>query len=305
MNLFVVGNGFDIAHGLKTSYIDFRCYLEEQDWDYLRSLEEMYGFTIESKQEFVENYLWRDFEKNLSLIDETHIIENGESIELGLESEDIGVEDTLNEYWEDQYGFIQRLNEFIKLWIKQVNIDADRKTNRISADTNDLFITFNYTLLLEKVYKVDKYNILHIHGSIDEDYDLSPVIGHGDYSKVIEMKRISEEVSEEFHEKKCSIYNAVANYYDRTFKDVKHFLGINKYFFKRLKNIEEISIIGHSLGDVDMPYFKEIKRYVKQDSIWNIYYYDKEKATCFKNKIISIGVDESNIRMLRSQDFFK
>ena len=29
-NLFVIGNGFDLAHGLKTSYEDFKLYLMEQ-----------------------------------------------------------------------------------------------------------------------------------------------------------------------------------------------------------------------------------------------------------------------------------
>ena len=28
MNLIILGNGFDLAHGLKTSYCDLRCYLK-------------------------------------------------------------------------------------------------------------------------------------------------------------------------------------------------------------------------------------------------------------------------------------
>ena len=30
MKLFIIGNGFDLAHGLKTSYEDFRAYLQEE-----------------------------------------------------------------------------------------------------------------------------------------------------------------------------------------------------------------------------------------------------------------------------------
>ena len=33
--LFVIGNGFDRAHGLKTSYWDFRKYLEKYAEDFL------------------------------------------------------------------------------------------------------------------------------------------------------------------------------------------------------------------------------------------------------------------------------
>lgn len=302
MNLFIIGNGFDLAHGLETSYWNFRQYLKDIDWSYLQSLEEMYGFYIGSSGDASKEYLWRDFETNLSNIDETSIIEQGENIELGLEWEDIGVEDTLYDYWEGQYRFIERLNDFVMSWIKQVDINIQRITD--SINTEDLFITFNYTLLLEKVYGIDKYNILHIHGSIDED-DNFPVIGHGNKDKIVEMQEIYTKSGKNFYEKKSAIYSAVANYYARTLKDVDYFISTNKYFFSRLNDIESIHIIGHSLGDVDMPYFREIYNNVSEDTIWHIYYYSEDSMIGYREKIISIGVNEDNIRMLNSNLFFR
>ncbi|WP_099335500.1 bacteriophage abortive infection AbiH family protein [Clostridium cadaveris] len=303
MKLFIIGNGFDLAHGLKTSYGDFRDYLEEEDWSYLESLEDMYGFCIDSKREWVKEYLWRDFEMNLSDIDETRIIEVGENIDLGLEGGDISCEDTLNEYWDEQYKFIERLNEFVKNWIKQLDISTMRKTDRINEDTNGLFITFNYTLLLEEVYGVEDYDILHIHGSINNN-DSAPVIGHGNKEKIIEMNEISKDAGEKFEEKKCSIYGAVANYYERTLKDVQDFIRWNRSFFSRLNSVDEIFIIGHSLGDVDMPYFDEIKNNVSDNTIWNIYYYNDDDEILYREKIISMGVNERNIRVLKTDEFF-
>ncbi|SDP76227.1 bacteriophage abortive infection AbiH family protein [Clostridium gasigenes] len=303
MNLFVIGNGFDLAHGLKTLYGDFRDYLEEEDWSYLEALENMYGFCIDSKKEWVKEYLWKDFETNLSNIDEATIIDGGEYMDLGLEGGDIGVEDTLDEYWQEQYGFIERLNEFVMSWIKKIDIDTTIRTDVIDADTSNKFITFNYTLLLEEMYKVDKYNILHIHGSIDED-DTEPVIGHGNKEKMMQFREVAKEASEEYYEKKSSIYNAVANYYERTLKNVDYFLMCNRSFFKKLEDVKSISVIGHSLGDVDMPYFKGIKENVNKDTIWNIYYRDEGDDICFKNKIMSIGVNEDKIRVLHSEQFF-
>ncbi|WP_315121291.1 bacteriophage abortive infection AbiH family protein [uncultured Clostridium sp.] len=305
MNLFVIGNGFDRAHGLKTSYIDFRNYLEDKDWEYLTCLEKMYNFLPDSRREMVEEYLWKEFEKNLSAVNEDEIIDFGTSIDMGLEGGDIGIEDTLDDYWEEQYGYIEKLNEFIKLWIKQININTPKKTNRIKGNRNDLFLTFNYTLLLEKIYEIDKNNIIHIHGSIDEENDLAPVIGHGDSFKIIEVKRRANEAGEEFYEKECSIYNALAKYYKRTFKDVNHYIAIHTDFFRRLSDVDKIFVIGHSLGDVDIPYFKKIKENTKQDVVWNIYYHDHGDNINFMNKIVSIGVKMENIKMLKSKDFFK
>ena len=41
--LFVIGNGFDRAHGLKTSYWDFRKYLEKYAEYFLVQMEKMYS----------------------------------------------------------------------------------------------------------------------------------------------------------------------------------------------------------------------------------------------------------------------
>lgn len=311
MKLFVIGNGFDLAHGLKTSYGDFRDYLEEENLGFLSSLEAMYGVVIgdwidrideDVWKEGIKEYLWQDFESNLANIDET-IIYNGEDIDLGLESGDIGVEDTLDEYWEGQYSFIEELNKYVMSWIKQVDIYTDRITNLINAETNDKFITFNYTLLLEYVYNVDERNILHIHGSIDEN-DYTPVIGHGNQEKINEMLKVAIEAEEKYHEKRCSIYNAVANYYRRTLKNVPQFLYNNRSFFDSFNDVNKIFIIGHSLGEVDMPYFEEIRNNVSEDTIWNVYYYKECDMVTYRNRIISIGVNEENIRMLHTSNFF-
>mgnify|MGYP000285100304 CR=1 FL=1 len=302
MNLFIIGNGFDLAHGLKTKYEHFREYLEESDGIFLESLEEMYGYSIGSSKELIKNYLWQDFEGNLSDIDEISIIEQGEDIDLGLEWEDIGVEDTLNIHWESKYRFIKELNEYVMKWIKGINIDVQKKTDFISSE--DLFITFNYTLLLEDVYGIDKYNILHIHGSIDED-DILPVMGHGNKDKIIEMREIAKSFREKFKEKQSSIYNAIANYYEITLKDVNSHILNNDSFFRRLIDVNSISIIGHSLGNVDMPYFREIYNHVSEDTIWNIYYYSEDSIIGYREKILSIGVNEDNIRMLNSNLFFR
>lgn len=305
MNLFIIGNGFDRAHELKTSYVDFRQYIEEKDPEFLAALESVYNFLPESNRKSVEECLWREFEKNLSAVNEDEIVENAIFMDMGLENGDIGIEDTLNSYWEEQYGYIKRLNEFLKTWVEKIDISVPQKTNIIKHDSKDLFLTFNYTLLLEKIYSIDKRNMVHIHGSIDEDDELPPVIGHGDSFKITEMKIRTNKAQEEFNEKECSIYNALSKYYKRTLKDVNYYIVHYINFFSRLCDIDRIYIIGHSLGDVDIPYFEKIKENTKQDVVWNIYYYDENDKTNFKEKIVSIGVEAESIQMIKTEEFFK
>lgn len=303
MNLFIIGNGFDLAHNLPTQYINFREYLDEHDWRFLMRLEEIYGFYSGSNIELLEKYLWQNFESNLSDINETEIIEFGSNIELGLEGGDFGVEETLDSHWEDQYGYIKKLNDYLNLWIQQIDIDVNKKTSFINEQNNDLFITFNYTLLLEEIYNIDSYDILHIHGSINP-HDTPPIIGHGDYCKIEEMESKALEYSDKNMEKETSIYNAVRHYYERTFKDVEHYIKWNDFFFDRLKGIEQVFIIGHSFGDVDLPYFKEVFRSISRNAQWNVYFYDPNDELIFKNKLISIGINEANIKTYPTDVFY-
>ena len=99
MKIYILGNGFDLAHNLKTSYRDFRDYLEDTDLEYLIQLEEMYGYYPESKISMVQDNLWKEFEYQLGEIDAESKVDDGKDFYLGLEIEDSGVEDTLDSFW--------------------------------------------------------------------------------------------------------------------------------------------------------------------------------------------------------------
>ena len=42
MNLFIIGNGFDLAHGLKTGYTDFKEYLGEHNKPLFNTINTLY-----------------------------------------------------------------------------------------------------------------------------------------------------------------------------------------------------------------------------------------------------------------------
>ena len=44
MKLFIIGNGFDLAHGLKTSFYDFRSFLLNAHPDFLSQFEDNYYY---------------------------------------------------------------------------------------------------------------------------------------------------------------------------------------------------------------------------------------------------------------------
>lgn len=302
MKLFIIGNGFDKGHGLATSYWDFRTYLENRYPDFLNAFEEHYyiypGMDGNAKREL----LWNDLETNLANINEDVIIEQAFNVEMGLESGDIGIEDTLYVYFTEEFKYIQLLAKYLKQWVRTIRIrDVKKRTTLIKEAENALYITFNYTGVLQLVYKIGKEKIIHIHGSLRE-LDDEPVLGHGNKNSITEINEEIQKATRNSDEKTKSICRVVENYYLDTFKD------INKYTYKldklKKENIAEIIIIGHSIAGVDIPYFNIIDVFTGKKAKWNVYYYCTNEYQRIFNNLISCGIDKSRIKMFQSETFY-
>nr|WP_242476495.1 AbiH family protein [Bacillus cereus] len=68
--------------------------------------------------------------------------------------------------------------------------------------------------------------------------------------------------------------------------------------------VERVIIIGHSLGDVDFPYFKEVKERVNGNTEWHVYYYDENDIEIFRDKLTQIGIIEQYINFIHCDTFY-
>ena len=127
--LYIIGNGFDKAHGLKTSYWDFRTYLESTHWEFLQAFEKLYGFEpLDDLDPYVpegaklrwekmlQGELWSRLEDNMGHPNIAQMENFSDCIvdDLDLDSGNVGIRDTLDEYWRREYGFIKKLQGYIK-----------------------------------------------------------------------------------------------------------------------------------------------------------------------------------------------
>lgn len=86
MKLFIIGNGFDIGHGLATQYWNFRTYLEKMYPEFLYAFEEHYYIYPKMSDARKAELLWNELETNLANINEDVIIENGVNMDMNLDS---------------------------------------------------------------------------------------------------------------------------------------------------------------------------------------------------------------------------
>lgn len=286
MKLFVIGNGFDISHGIPCGYANFYDYLKENKVDTLNVMEKFYN--VDSSSD-----LWSDFENSL----EANIIYD-ELTEIIFENvPNVASDDFSDSSWYDaQISIKQECDELLKSirygfeeWIASLNTFKINKVYKL--DRSACYITFNYTDLLERKYNISPSNILHIHNKVGEEL----IFGHGKSSADFKVRQALygdenaflnidengniESSSVVGHERFAE--NAVLTFYDKMRKKTEDVIQQHSSFFKSISEVDEVLILGHSYNEIDLPYYEKIAESVDKKARWILYYYsekDKENA---------------------------
>lgn len=311
MKLYIIGNGFDRGHGLPTTYSHFRTFLDDEHWQFLMSFEESYSiyqadssdpyYQADAHNKSRDNLLWNELETNLANIDLERIIDDAVQMDLGLEHEN-DILDTLEHHHTSEYRYIEELAIHLDEWVKTINLDNARpRTTLINPDNEAIYITFNYTEVLETVYQIDPFEVIHIHGSIRED-DINPVLGHGNREIIDHLREDRHEAEGQQHEKAMSIHRTMEDYLTETYKDIREYMPE----LSRLqgKDIDEIIVIGHSLSGVDIPYFKEIDLKTSEKASWKVYYYDPAVEKHMLESLLECEIDKERIVMIQCNEFY-
>src|SRR3546814_416165 len=86
-------------------------------------------------------------------------------------------------------------------------------------------------------------------------------------------------------------------------KDTKEVIKQHRQFFKNLNSIDEVIVLGHSLGRVDWPYFRLIAKYANK-ALWKISYFGESEIV--SKKVIAekmMGKTKVHIQMVQIKDY--
>lgn len=291
-NLNIIGNGFDLYHGLPTSYYFFACYLLTEDEELYDIIANMYGFTRGITNGYtgdidrrIENIFWSEFEKRLAYLSPDWV-EGTLDDDLGLECSDAVDLEVENS------NCVERIKQLLYYWVIDT-IDTESnfrivesmlKNKKMTFDPDDVFVSFNYTYTLERIYKIGK--VFHIHGLAERDLwnEDTLIIGHGDSDVLDRLKQQINKLEEYDYEQ--SFRNRKMEYqFEKEIlaelrKPVGNCLASMAVYLKDIAEPEYICLYGLSLGDVDLPYLQHIRERWK-NAKWRFSYYsdeDKEKS---------------------------
>lgn len=258
--LFIIGNGFDIAHDIKSSYKDYHDWLlQKQYHEFATYMESMFPDIKEG-----EYLLWKDFEEAIGRYEPKQI---HMSFFQGVDSYQYPKETQLR-VTERIKPFVDMIPQRLIEWARDIDFQCSPKFEGLTQDSK--YLTFNYTKVLESVYGINPYNICHIHGCKDDD---RIIVGHN-------HRRDPQEEDDNQLNVKMSRRNIV-ELMNKNEKPVMDIIRKNTAFFNSLYDIQRIIIIGHSMAEVDMPYFKEIAKHINRDCIWRFYWHDPNEQDKF------------------------
>jgi len=253
-NLVIVGNGFDRWVGLNTSFDNFHEYylqrrkalmkklhispykiVEEDCTQRFGPVEVFYGDPYDLIE--LDDDFWSSFEESLSDIDAFKL-----NAVFGKDRADI----------KDLRRCAKNADKILRKafcdWVHSININSGKSGRFID---NCVFINFNYTATLTKKFGVDADKEFHIHGEASDPKSI--IYGHTAHPQEPEeaMKKIGGR------------FGGLYVIEDILYKTDKHvadnvMLMITFLAMQGLKadDIGDVYILGHSMGTVDLEYFR-------------------------------------------------
>lgn len=307
--LYIIGNGFDLMHGVRSSYYSFSQFLGKNS----------------SLKHALENCLtpddiWASFEDALAHFN-VSMMADSSIVDMWL--------DTYNAYQDeasaaDYYAAIEaaanpmmtiayELPERFRKWVEGLSVGTkDRPLKHMFVKGKVL--CFNYTEFVETLYGMQEENVCYIHGCRRRKK------GHPKEELILGHR--PGDSDEAFARFKDSDRKREKNTYRHAMRDIaqenvvriigecdegltKHSDEIIKEhcdFFQSLCNIEEVISVGHSYSPVDRDYFKEIVSGVSNISAVRWYFgcYGLQDLNNLETLLANLGIEKSSVWVFRT-----
>lgn len=262
--LYIIGNGFDLMHEVRSSYYAFRDSLGKENP--LRHALENFLITED---------VWADFEDALACFDIRAMcsefpVDNWLDM-FEAYDEDAGAAEFFLAAEAAANPILTVVNELprrFRMWVETLSIGtADRPLRNMFR--NGKVLCFNYTEFVETLYGVSEENVCYIHGcrrkkkchpketlilghlpgASDDAYDFMDDSSVGiKNSYQLQMLEAAQE----------QVFRLVTESDEALTKNCGNIITAHEAFFAGLNKIEQIIVIGHSLSLVDGDYFSEI-----------------------------------------------
>ena len=286
-SLVIIGNGFDIMHGVKSSYFDFS-----------KTIGKNSSLRFEMETYLDTGDLWFNLEEALGKLNYSMFL-NQTVLDMWLDFYDAYDPDAqaadffaaVETAIAPTFNIPRELNQRFTKWVKTLSVEG---TNRpFSAFHGDYkVLSFNYTEFIEDLYGAKQNNVCYIHGCRKNRGKGKPdklILGHKPGSEEEEWEKVEIKPIQFKNPYKRYIFESAietavreAAWYDEsTIKKCDEIIKNHISFFDGLDGTKTVYVVGHSMAEVDYPYFEEVIKHCGSAG-WMIGYHslDDLKRIC-------------------------
>ena len=276
--IVIVGNGFDVNHGLPSGYADFKEWLKNNDinlFDFLNTYIDVKGIW------------WNNFESSLSEINIPQLIRD-----TPLKKSQTSIVGLPPFFSHPASWRLDSVREALSLkfteWVKTLDGVEIKKKNELPEAC--LYISFNYTNTLERVYGVEENRIVYIHGKASRDDEL--IYGHGKNQFVLE-----NDVMKKYHLHRSDDFFTAGTYGNSESELTTHisywqkYIQIGRYYDElrsAVMDANKVCVYGLSFSEVDFPYLQWIVE-KNHDLKWRVSWHSKNDEKRIGETLRTLG----------------
>jgi hypothetical protein len=238
---------------------------------------------------------WSNLEEALAHLNESEVIDRAAPflVSYGSDWSDADHHEYSYEIEQAVVGLSSGLRLELFQWVNTVCL-REPTCRLLVVEPHAAFITFNYTNTLQRYYGICEAQVLHIHGSIREGAK-SLILGHGTART---SKTTDPEEMDVIDPREAAGQDHLERYYEDTLKPVAAAIRRNRHQFEALSDVSTVYVWGHSLSEVDIPYFQEIVR-ATCSPFWNVSYGNEHECVSHRRKLEALGVPPARMVVRR------
>ncbi len=287
-SLYIIGNGFDLWHGIPSGYEHFKEYVRLHDRNLFQA---------------VENYLpagddWWSLESALAEIDVDNIIDDNSQF-MSSYGDDDWSDSGHHDFQYEVEQVVERLSTQLRArfgeWIRTLPIPTSTTALKLlkCIDMNAAFLTFNYTSTLQNLYAVPESHVLHIHGEAKMP-DSELILGHA-WNPAQHKSLNDRDDIKEIDTRLMEVHSILDEHFLRTFKPSEELIRQHRSFFDHLNAVNSVYVLGHSLSDVDLPYLQVLLKNPKVAAAkWHVACRNEHERLDKRERLIQLGVGPQN-----------
>jgi hypothetical protein len=184
-------------------------------------------------------------------------------------------------------------------WVRQVEVpnlaNAPGVHRLTSIDPSASFLTFNYTPTLADLYGVPLERTLHIHGAASDD-DQELILGHG-WNPAMRKSLNDRPDIEDLDTRMIEAHQILDQYFSATFKPSQQLIAQHQSFFQALDAVTQVTVLGHSLSDVDAEYFRALLAVpAVASATWTVACRHSDDAAEKTQRLANLGLLSNQVR---------